>query len=65
MHNVKFQYGYRNIALDDINLKITKGQKVAIVGESGSGKSTIGKLLNHYYDVTEGKITVDRRLLTK
>lgn len=61
MHNVKFQYGYRNIALDDINLKITKGQKVAIVGESGSGKSTIGKLLNHYYDVTEGQITVDQR----
>ena len=34
---------------------------MAIVGESGSGKSTIGKLLNHYYDVTEGQITVDQR----
>lgn len=65
MDNVKFQYGYRDVILDGINLKINKGQKIAIVGESGSGKSTIGKLLNHYYDVAEGEISIDQRPINK
>lgn len=57
--DVYFQYGFRNTVLKNINLNIKKGQKVAIVGESGSGKSTIGKLLNHYYVASSGKIMID------
>ncbi|UJB22127.1 peptidase domain-containing ABC transporter [Staphylococcus hominis] len=57
--HVNFQYGFRDTVLTDINLEINKGEKVAIVGESGSGKSTIGKLINRYYDVLEGEIAID------
>ena len=64
MDNVKFQYGYRDVILDGINLKLIK-DKIAIVGESGSGKSTIGKLLNHYYDVAEVKYLLTNAQLTR
>jgi ATP-binding cassette, subfamily B, bacterial MsbA len=45
--------------LQDINLKITKGQTIALVGHSGSGKSTMADLLPRFYDVTRGCILVD------
>jgi subfamily B ATP-binding cassette protein MsbA len=57
--NVKFGYVKDNIVLDNINLQIKKGQKVAIVGPSGSGKSTILNLLLRFYDVNEGEILID------
>jgi len=57
--NVKFGYVKDNIVLDNINLQIKKGQKVAIVGPSGSGKSTILNLLLRFYDVDEGEILID------
>lgn len=57
--HVNFQYGFRDTVLTDINLEVNKGEKVAIVGESGSGKSTIGKLINRYYDILEGEIAID------
>jgi subfamily B ATP-binding cassette protein MsbA len=53
-------YGYNNEPiLKDINLKILKGQTVAIVGKSGAGKSTLADLLPRFMDVDEGQITVD------
>jgi subfamily B ATP-binding cassette protein MsbA len=53
-------YGYNNEPiLKDINLKIIKGQTVAIVGKSGAGKSTLADLLPRFMDVDEGQITVD------
>ena len=58
LENLSFQYGFRNTVLKNINLSI-KRTKVAIVGESGSGKSTIGKLINNYYSVSEGQIIID------
>ena len=53
-------YGYNNEpVLKDINLKILKGQTVAIVGKSGAGKSTIADLLPRFMDVDKGEILID------
>lgn len=61
--SIKFKgvwYGYNNEPiLKDVNLKILKGQTVAIVGKSGAGKSTLADLLPRFMDVDEGQITVD------
>lgn len=46
-------------ALRNINLRIPKGQVIAIVGTSGSGKSTLSDLLPRFHDVTEGSIAID------
>ena len=53
--NVKFAYKEREV-LKGINLKISKGEKVAIVGENGSGKSTLIKLMMGLVYPKEGKI---------
>ena len=47
--------------LTDLNMHVTPGQNVAIVGPSGSGKTTLCNLLPRFYDVTEGRITIDGR----
>lgn len=57
----KVTFGYepgRDI-LSGIDLSIRAGETVAFVGPSGAGKTTICSLLPRFYDVTEGKITVD------
>jgi ATP-binding cassette subfamily B protein len=55
---VKFSYGAGSV-LNDFDLKIQPGEKIALVGTSGAGKSTIVKLLFRFYDLTSGAITVD------
>jgi len=53
-------YGYNNEPiLKEINLKMLKGQTLAIVGRSGAGKSTLADLLPRFMDVDEGQILVD------
>lgn len=57
--NVNFRYGTRKLVLEDIDIKIKKGQKVAFVGESGSGKTTLSKLLLHMYTAEKGEILIN------
>lgn len=57
--NLNFRYGTRKLVLEDINLKIEKGQKIAFVGESGSGKTTLSKLLLHLYAPESGDILIN------
>ena len=45
--------------LKNISLEIPKGKTVALVGQSGSGKTTLADMLPRYYDIDEGKITID------
>ena len=46
--------------LNQLNLHVPGGKVVALVGASGGGKSTIASLLERFYDVNDGAITVDR-----
>ena len=57
--NVSFAYRPDRPILQNLNLTIPAGKKVAIVGPSGCGKSTILRLLFRFYDVQGGRITVD------
>jgi subfamily B ATP-binding cassette protein MsbA len=57
--NVNFAYTEDIPVLKNINLKIQKGQTVAIVGQSGSGKSTMVDLIPRFYDILEGEILID------
>lgn len=58
---VCFQYPNESnrVALNDINIAISPGEKIALVGENGSGKTTLIKLLCRLYDPTTGSITID------
>lgn len=58
LKNISFAYGARPPIIDDFNLMIKQGQKVAFVGESGAGKSTLVKLLMKFMEVTSGKIQI-------
>ncbi len=57
-HGVSFTYGNGPV-LKNLNLKIPRGKTVALVGQSGAGKTTIADLIPRFYDVTEGRITID------
>jgi len=56
--HVGFRYGVEPV-LKDVNLTIQAGEVVALVGMSGGGKSTLADLIPRFYDVTEGRVTVD------
>lgn len=56
--NVSFGYSEKKV-LDNVNLKIPHGKKVALVGLSGSGKSTIANILLRFFDSYEGNISIN------
>lgn len=58
LEKVSFRYAEEWV-LHDVDLTIRKGQTVALVGHSGSGKSTLVDLIPRFYDVVEGRITID------
>ena len=57
--HVKFHYKSSKGILNDISFTIHHGEKVALVGPSGGGKTTICHLIPRFYDINEGKITLD------
>ncbi len=57
--NVVFGYKKDEDVLKNINLSINKAQTVAIVGATGAGKSTIINLLNRFYEIKSGEISID------
>lgn len=57
--DVDFQYVPEKKLIQDFNLKVKPGQRVAIVGPTGCGKTTVINLLMRFYDVNEGSIKVD------
>ncbi|HZK20127.1 MAG TPA: ABC transporter ATP-binding protein [Treponemataceae bacterium] len=59
LKNVTFGYKKNKTILHDISLWAKSGKKIALVGATGSGKTTITNLINRFYDIHEGSITVD------
>jgi ATP-binding cassette, subfamily B, heavy metal transporter len=57
--DVHFRYHPERPILEGVSLEIPAGQKVAVVGPSGAGKSTLSRLLFRFYDVDQGRITID------
>lgn len=57
--NVSFGYETHGTVLKGIDFEAVPGQIIALVGASGSGKSTIANLIPRFYDVTEGRVTID------
>jgi len=57
--DVSFSYDTMGPALKNISFSVQPGQLVALLGGSGSGKSTIANLISRFYDVGDGRITVD------
>ena len=57
--NVNFNYNHKTKVLQNINVKINKGEKIALVGRSGSGKTTFSNLLLDFYQPNSGSIIID------
>ena len=59
LDNVTFGYNPDKTILKNISLYAKPGQKIAFVGSTGAGKTTVTNLLNRFYDIQEGSITID------
>ena len=57
--HIKFGYNPEKILINDMNMDIKKGQTIAIVGPTGAGKTTLVNLLMRFYEINDGKITLD------
>ena len=61
LKDVRFSYIKNEEVLKGINLRVNPGETIAIVGSTGAGKSTIINLLNRFYEINSGTITIDNR----
>ncbi len=59
LDHVTFGYNPDRMILKDISLYAKPGQKIAFVGSTGAGKTTVTNLINRFYDINEGSITID------
>ena len=59
LENVEFSYTKDRKLIENLNLNVEPGQRVAIVGPTGSGKTTLINLLMRFYDVNDGSIDMD------
>jgi subfamily B ATP-binding cassette protein MsbA len=57
--NITFGYDRGTEALDRLTFEVPAGKKIALVGPSGAGKTTVFNLLQRFYDVSKGAITID------
>ena len=56
---VTFEYAPGRPVLQDIDLELEPGKTVALIGHTGSGKTTLASLVPRFYDVTQGRLTID------
>ncbi|WP_017958654.1 ABC transporter ATP-binding protein [Rhizobium leguminosarum] len=56
---IRFHYGKSKGIIDNLSLDIKAGEKVGLVGRSGAGKTTLMNLLLRFYDLEDGRITID------
>ena len=59
LDHVTFGYNPDKVILNDLSLYAKPGQKIAFVGSTGAGKTTITNLINRFYDIQSGSITID------
>lgn len=57
--HVSFGYSEENLLIEDMNLEVKPGQKIAIVGPTGAGKTTLINLLMRFYEIQSGTISID------
>ncbi|WP_050354483.1 ABC transporter ATP-binding protein [Gottschalkia purinilytica] len=65
LKNIKFSYDGKTNILENCNLHIKNGEKMALVGLSGAGKSTVIELISRFYDVQDGEILIDGKNVKK
>ncbi|MYF64662.1 MAG: ATP-binding cassette domain-containing protein, partial [Chloroflexi bacterium] len=57
--NVSFEYEPGKLVLTGVNLDVQPGETIAFVGRTGAGKTTMAALVSRFYDVVDGRITID------
>lgn len=61
LEHVEFSYVQEQPLIEDLNLSVEAGKRIAIVGPTGCGKTTIINLIMRFYDVNAGKICIDHK----